>query len=154
MTGSSCSRKPACNATELRPVKLTRDGLGGWRDTVERMIVFGAQLDPAEVDALVDYLAVDYGPGAEAMTTGSLPPDAAVSRSGDARQLPPGEGRDLVATLCTSCHDAGRLMATRRSDDSWADYVRQMLAQGRIDPAPAQVDLMVNYLRANFGSAR
>jgi len=29
----------------LRPVQRTRNGAGGWLDTVERMVVFGAQLD-------------------------------------------------------------------------------------------------------------
>lgn len=142
----------------LRPVRLTRDGAAGWRETVERMVVFGAQLGPAEVEALVSYLAIDYGPGKEPMTTGSLPPGAvgaeASGESPGEPQLPPGEGRELVAALCTTCHDAGRLLATRRSDASWRRYVREMLAQGQIDPAPQQFESMVAYLQANFGSGR
>jgi mono/diheme cytochrome c family protein len=142
----------------LRPVRLTRDGVGGWQETVERMVVFGAQLDPAEVETLVSYLAIDYGPGKAPMTTGPLPPGAVgVEVSGESPgepQLPAGEGRDLVAALCTTCHDAGRLLATRRSDASWSRYVREMLAQGKIDPAPEQFEAMVAYLQANFGSGR
>ena len=144
----------------LRVVRLTRDGRAGWRETVERMVVFGAQLAPAEVDALVSYLAIDFGPGAEPMTTGPLPPGAVNTQSGDAQggepvtQLPAGDGRDLVAALCTSCHDAGRILATRRSDASWSRYVEQMLAQGQIDPAPEQLESMVAYLQAIAGSGR
>jgi len=144
----------------LRVVRLTRDGTAGWLETVERMVVFGAQLDPGEVDTLVTYLATDFGPGAEPMSSGPLPPGAVGMQVEDTDtgqpmiQLPPGEGRELVATLCTSCHDAGRILATRRSDASWSRYVRQMLAQGQIDPAPLQIESMVSYLQAEFGSDR
>jgi mono/diheme cytochrome c family protein len=142
----------------LRPVRLTRDGAAGWLETIERMVVFGAQLAPAEIDQLVSYLAADYGPGAEPMTTGQLPPGAVGLKfeqaDSDQPRLPDGEGRELVAALCTTCHDAGRILATRRSDESWRRYVRQMLEQAQVEPAPAQFESMVAYLQAGFSSER
>jgi cytochrome c5 len=158
--GGQLLREACVQCHSPRPIQLTRDGPGGWRDTVERMVVFGARLEAGEVDELVAYLSGQFGPGTDRMTSGKLPPDAVWpdGQHDDATApddlLPPGEGRELIAALCTGCHDGGRILATRRSDESWSRYVREMLAQGQIDPSPDQLATMVAYLQANFGDGR
>lgn len=141
----------------LHPVVTTRDGAPGWRDTVDKMVVAGAQLSAAEMDRLVDYLANAYGPGAGPMQTGVLPPDTALEAAAGARsddiELPPGEGRDLVQAHCYRCHDLGRVVVNRRSEADWGRYVRNMLAQGGVAASADERARMVAYLAEHFGSS-
>ncbi|MGH9786807.1 MAG: hypothetical protein ACRD88_21775, partial [Terriglobia bacterium] len=69
-----------CHA--LRPIVMKRDGVGGWRDTVQEMVIRGAQLLPEEAETVVRYLAANFGPGLNPMQTGTLPPGSAASSPG------------------------------------------------------------------------
>src|SRR5580704_834367 len=52
----------------LGTIAKIRDGAAGWRMYVNNMVLRGAQLTPAEIDKVVDYLSLNLGPGA------NLPP--------------------------------------------------------------------------------
>lgn len=137
---------------------VTRDGRPGWEDTVHKMVLFGAQLSVHEMGVLTDYLAERYGPGTGPMSTGTLPPGAAVDTGGGAVTseniaLPAGDGRDIVQGLCSGCHDMGRIVATRRSAASWRTYTENMLAQGGIDASDEQIAGAVSYLSSHFGES-
>ena len=69
----------------LSTIAKIRDGVSGWRLYVNNMVLRGAQLTPAEVDTVVNYLALNLGPGI------NLPPAKPVT-------LPAGEGKQLVET--------------------------------------------------------
>lgn len=142
----------------LSEIAATRDGRPGWEDTVEKMVVIGAQLSPAEMDSVVDYLSRRFGPGSgEPMRTGKLPADAPYENAGQVSNeqvvLPEGPGARLVAAYCTGCHDAGRIVATRRGADAWRRYAVNMLAQGGMNITPANLESMVTYLDRHFGIA-
>jgi mono/diheme cytochrome c family protein len=67
-----------------------------------------------------------------------------------APQLPPGDGHDLVAQTCTTCHGLNTVLQLRESADGWRSLVDYMVLHG----APLTQDQetqAVNYLATNFG---
>ena len=86
----------------LGTIAKIRDGAAGWRTYVSNMVLRGAQLSPAEVDKVVNYLATNLGPGI------SLPPQKPV-------RLPEGSGKQLVETRCALCHDLERVAEVKRT---------------------------------------
>lgn len=140
-----------CHA--LRPIVMKRDGVGGWRATVEEMVIRGAQLFPEEADTVIRYLAANFGPGPNPMPTGVLPPGAAVSSSGAPASnvsLPAGPGKEIVEARCSICHDLGRVVASRRPREEWERITRNMIERGPQAP-PDQLQTIVSYLAAQFG---
>jgi cytochrome c5 len=121
----------------LTTIAKIRDGAPGWRLYVNNMVLRGAQLTPAEVDKVVDYLALNLGPGI------NLPPAKSVT-------LPAGDGKQLVETRCGLCHDLERVVTAPRRKGDWPVIVANMVEQG----APVTADeaqAISNYLAANFG---
>src|ERR1700676_3859429 len=64
--------------------------------------------------------------------------------------LPPGEGRDAVASVCTGCHTLNTIVQIRDGSAGWRQFVNYMIMKG------AQVsrhdsDTIVQYLTTNFG---
>jgi mono/diheme cytochrome c family protein len=121
----------------LSTIAKIRDGAPGWRLYVNNMVLRGAQLTPAEVDTVVNYLALNLGPG------NNLPPAKPVT-------LPRGEGKQLVETRCGLCHDLERVVTAKRRKADWPVIVANMVEQG----APVTADetrAISDYLAANFG---
>ncbi len=121
----------------LGTIAKIRDGAAGWRMYVSNMVLRGAQLTPAEVDKVVNYLATNLGPGI------NLPPQKPVA-------LPDGPGKQLVETHCALCHDLERVAEAKRKKQDWAPIVADMVAWG----APAtsgEEKTITDYLAANFG---
>jgi cytochrome c5 len=121
----------------LTTIARIRDGAPGWRLYVNNMVLRGAQLTPAEADKVVDYLALNLGPGI------NLPPAKAVT-------LPAGDGKQLVETRCGLCHDLERVVTAPRRKADWPVIVANMAEQG----APVTADetkAISSYLAANFG---
>ncbi len=117
-----------------------RDGAAGWKETTQIMIMRGAPLTLEESDVVVRYLSAHFGPGAGLMPSG---PGSAVS-------LPDGTGKPLVVSRCMLCHDLSRVVAVRRTKQSWDLVVRNMVARGT--PATAEeIETISSYLAAQFG---
>lgn len=129
----------------------TRNGPGGWRETVDKMVNWGAQLRTVEErDALVAYLVSAYGPGTEPMALVRLPPGAPVTSS-DSTKLPPGPGADEVRAYCSMCHDLGMVVATRRTASEWNRTTSAMLAKTGAPVAAADARTIARYLQQHFG---
>ena len=47
----------------LGTIAKIRDGAAGWRFYVNNMVLRGAQLTPPEIETVVNYLALNLGPG-------------------------------------------------------------------------------------------
>jgi len=129
----ACSQ---CHA--LGTIAKIRDGAAGWRLYVSNMVLRGAQLTPPEIDKVVDYLALNLGPGAD------LPPAKPVA-------LPDGHGKDLVETRCGLCHDLERIAAVKRRQQDWPGIVANMVAWGAT-ATPDEARTLADYLAANFGN--
>jgi cytochrome c5 len=64
--------------------------------------------------------------------------------------LPPGEGRDLLATACSQCHPLNVIRSMREGAEGWKRHVYNMVTRGAQLNA-READLVVAYLAANFG---
>ncbi len=64
--------------------------------------------------------------------------------------LPPGEGRDLLATACSQCHPLNVIRSMREGPQGWRRHVYNMVTRGAQLNAH-EADLVVAYLAANFG---
>jgi len=51
-------------------------------------------------------------------------------RAQTASALPPGEGRELVATACSQCHTLNVIMAGRDGPVGWKKHVYNMVLRG------------------------
>jgi cytochrome c5 len=121
----------------LGTIAKIRDGAAGWRTYVNNMVLRGAQLTPAEIDKVVDYLSLNLGPGA------NLPPAKPVT-------LPDGGGKNLVETRCALCHDLERVATAKRQKAAWPVIVNNMVAWGAT-ATPDEAKTMTDYLATNFG---
>jgi mono/diheme cytochrome c family protein len=66
--------------------------------------------------------------------------------------LPPGEGRDLLATACSQCHALNVIRSMREGAEGWKRHVHNMVTRGAQLNA-READMVVAYLAANFGPA-
>jgi cytochrome c5 len=75
---------------------------------------------------------------------------AAPALAQPANVLPPGEGRDIVASACTQCHPLTIILALRDGTVGWKHHVDTMVMKGA-QVTPREADTMLAYLNANFG---
>ena len=67
-----------------------------------------------------------------------------------AQDLPPGEGKDLVQKVCTSCHGIESVTDTRRTRADWENVVNNMASNGA-SATDAEFDQIITYLAKNYG---
>ena len=75
---------------------------------------------------------------------------AAPAAAQPANALPPGEGRDIVASACTQCHPLTIILALRDGTVGWKRHVDTMVMKGA-QLTPRDADTLLAYLDANFG---
>jgi cytochrome c5 len=80
----------------------------------------------------------------------SLPAGAA-AQGGAAPSLPEGKGKELVASMCVTCHDLSAAVSTRTDAAGWKEIITRMVGNGA-QIAPADASLIVAYLAEHFGS--
>jgi cytochrome c5 len=128
----------ACSQCHVLNVVMSmREGPEGWRRHVYNMVTRGAQLAPSEAEAVIAYLAANFGPGSAPAAT------AAVT-------LPAGPGKELVETRCTACHDLERVAVVKRQKADWPALVANMVGRGAV-ASPDEVQAITSYLTAHFG---
>jgi competence ComEA-like helix-hairpin-helix protein len=74
----------------------------------------------------------------------------ALAAGDDAKDLPDGPGKELVAKVCIDCHSAGAFRKQRFSEDEWWDKVGDMVDRGAKADEKQQSEI-VAYLVNNFG---
>ncbi len=154
----------SCHAAEmLAQQRLPKEK---WAATVKKMVGWGANLDPAYSDALVAYLADEYGPDAGAWepqaiaasdATGALAPrDDGPYAGGD-----PASGEKLFGARCAACHGVNArggigVNLVERPLLYRADYVAQTVRKGRgkMLPLPTTTDREVADLLAHLRTLR
>jgi cytochrome c5 len=110
---------------ELRRIQTQARDEGEWSALVAQMVENGAEVDDSDREVLVDYLTLHYGP------------------------VPDGDGKDILLTNCTVCHDLGRVLAHRGTVQNWQETVITMLNEGAY-VTDSEFITLVNYLARNF----
>jgi len=84
-----------------------------------------------------------------------VPEAEAAKASKDPKDVPDGEGKQLVADFCNSCHDLQRTVANRSDPDHWGHTVKRMRTRMIVASMPdlteQQYNTIVNYLSDKFG---
>jgi len=81
-------------------------------------------------------------------------PVLAILQQGDpelVEAMPEGQGKQMVASICSGCHTLGNVVTQRRSSEEWAQTVNEMISRGA-QIFPEEVDTMVSYLGEHFGA--
>jgi competence ComEA-like helix-hairpin-helix protein len=68
----------------------------------------------------------------------------------DAKLLPDGPGKEVVAHTCLECHDSSSFRKKRLDHDAWSETVGQMVDQGAQASTQEQA-VILDYLLHNFG---
>ena len=63
--------------------------------------------------------------------------------------LPEGNGKELVRSICQSCHDLSPIITSGFGRKDWATVVDTMIDMGAVIK-PEEVTVIVNYLAASF----
>ena len=67
-----------------------------------------------------------------------------------AQDLPDGAGKELVANVCTKCHELSRITSKKRTKEEWSDTVDKMAKNGA-KATDEEFDMIVGYLAKYFG---
>ena len=126
-----------CHA--LGTVVQMRDGPGGWKRQVRNMIFRGAQVNDADSEKLIDYLAANFGPGSARPAVANATPVS----------LPDGSGKELVEARCQLCHDLGRVAGIKRTKTEWDGIVANMVTRGAT-ATPEEARTISAYLGSHF----
>lgn len=140
---------------KLTNVAKARKAPDEWHDTVQTMMDRGARLPEDKVDALVAYLATNFGPKTEVAQdtapAAAVPPSTAVASQPKPQvELPDGDGKAIATENCQACHKLTNLTKAHKSLDDWRDTVQTMMDRGANVPQD-KVDTLVQYLSKNFG---
>lgn len=77
---------------------------------------------------------------------------AAQGTDEDAKALPEGTGREVVAKVCLNCHEAASFRKIRLDHDEWEREVGLMVDNGA-KATDDELETIVGYLVENFGPA-
>ena len=78
---------------------------------------------------------------------------ASPARAQEPPALPDGEGKALVATVCSQCHGIRPLFVYNGDDQKWEILVHEMVAFGA-QVTPQERDTMMKYLKGTFSTGR
>ena len=108
----------------------------GWTREVDKMIRWGAAVQPADKDALITYLARTF--------------NASRPMPNSSKAVPEGKGSDLFRTYCLSCHDDRAIVSRKVDKPGWTALVDQMMKLGAYVPATRK-DELLDYLTLHWG---
>jgi streptogramin lyase/mono/diheme cytochrome c family protein len=140
-------------AKDLPPGSYRVQGVGGDRQSKwSPEVAVAAGGEGAKVTlALTDA----RGPALAPAWPHRVPEAQAEKASKDPKDLPEGEGKQLVADFCNSCHDLQRTVANRSDPDHWGHTVKRMRTRMIVASMPdlteQQYQTIVKYLSEKFG---
>ena len=86
---------------------------------------------------------------AAAVVVAAIPLQAATGADPDANKLPTGPEKAVVAEVCTSCHELGRIVNGSYDAAGWNNVIHMMVNAGAA-LTPDQVQPVTNYLIKSF----
>lgn len=117
-----------------------------WKEVVDTMVAYGAEISDANVDVITTYLAKNFGKG-EAPAAG---PAASNGGGAAAGGLADGPGKDVVMKVCTTCHDTDNITMAKHTKAEWKDVVTTMVGYGA-EVSDAQMEVITTYLATYYG---
>ena len=142
----------------LKSTLLLRDGQQGWKQIVDRMVLYGAQLSPSEADTITHYLVTQLGPGSARPESAPTSARSGSPHGGSANTsrvitLPEGPGQDLVATRCALCHTLETVVSVKRTPADWEATIADMHERG-MKATPDEMQAIIAYLESNFSTTK
>src|ERR1043165_3052401 len=71
-------------------------------------------------------------------------------QSDDKVQLPEGQGKEIVAQKCVTCHTLEKVTKEKHTQAEWKDLLEIMVSQG-LELTPEEYETVLQYLTTNFG---
>jgi mono/diheme cytochrome c family protein len=105
-----------------------------WQATVDRMSAKGALGSQQDFDAIVTYLAKNFG--------------AEEAKPGAPAVMPEGEGKQVILRTCVACHQPDHFTKYHHTKDEWQAILARM--GPRANASSQDIDTIFNYLSANF----
>ena len=124
-----------------RPMALRRTK-EAWSATVAEMAGFGADATQEEFQAIVNYLAKNFGPEAN--------PPAAAGVGAAGMKLPDGSGKEVILKACSACHIPDSFVNYRHTPEEWQSIIARMSQRVAASTTKADIDNVLKYLTANF----
>jgi streptogramin lyase len=141
----------AYTAKDLPPGSYTVQSVGGAMQSTVSAPVAVAANQAAKMDVA---LTVNRGPMLTPAWPGRVPETQVEKISTDAKDLPAGGAKALVAEKCTVCHDVQRILSKRSAQEDWAFTVKRMRTNMAASSLPDLSDqdaaTIVGYLSTNF----
>ena len=134
LDGQSLLQERCTGCHDLGRVERSEKTEEEWKATVEHMVGKGAQLDEAEQELLIKYLAETYPKAAE------VPPTEAPATL---------DGQSLLQDRCTQCHGLGGVERAKKTEEEWKATVEHMVGKGaQLDEA--EQELLIKYLAETY----
>jgi cytochrome c5 len=124
------SRCLICHESDL--ITQQRLSRAGWNRSVEKMVRWGAVVDAAERDPLLDYLAAHFAP-----------------KPGASHIVATAGGEAIYERACLTCHEDDIIESQRLSRAGWMRSVEKMMRWGAA-VAANEKDALVEYLAARY----
>jgi len=124
----------------------------GWQKIIDSMKAKGANISDDNQSILLDWLSTKFGPDTKPFPRAKAAGPALANFAGDqaAKDV---VARQLVQSVCSTCHTLERVETSRFTEDKWGDVVTDMKSKGaRIedaDIAPLAAFLTRTYSPAN-----
>jgi cytochrome c5 len=120
----------ACHEADLiTQQRLSREG---WGRSVDKMIRWGATVEAAERDQMLNYLSVHFA-----------------ARPAASHIVATAKSEATYKRACLTCHDADLIEAQRLSRAGWVRTVDKMIRWGAVVP-DAEKDGVIDYLAARY----
>ena len=125
--------------------KKTKDQ---WKETVDRMVGYGAEITKEQTDQIVNYLAANFGAPAD-KANAAVRADGKADAALDAKVMPEGQGKQIILRECTTCHAPDHFVKYRHTDEEWQTIVIRMGQRAKLT-SKEDLDAIQKYLATNF----
>jgi cytochrome c5 len=121
----------------------------GWQKMIDGMKTKGASISDDNEAILLDWLSTKFGPDTKPFPRKATGP-ALANFSGD-QAARDGVARQLVQSVCSTCHTLERVETSKFTDEKWREVVTDMKTKGaRIEDA--DVAPLASFLTKTYGS--
>src|SRR3989442_15981450 len=123
----------------------------GWQKMIDSMKAKGATISDDNQSVLLDWLSTKFGPDTKPFPRAKATGPALANFAGDqaAKDV---VARQLVQSVCSTCHTLERVETSRFTEDKWGDVVTDMKSKGaRIEDA--DIAPLAAFLTRTYGPA-